>query len=690
MISNSSKYFDRDLSWLSFNKRVLEEAGDQRVPLYERIKFLAIYSSNLDEFFRVRVATLRSIADIDKKKINKQIGVNPKELLKQILAEVNTQLNEFGRISREELMPALEENNIIIYKDEQLIKKHRKVINQYFKSKVLSYLQPVIINKEMKTPPFLNNRALYFILELNKAGDEEKESIYATLNIPTEHLPRYYELPEIDGVYYFIHLDDVILHHIDFLFPGYEVISCNSVKLNRDADLLIEDEYSGDLVEKIKKQLNSRNIGVPSRFLYDNDMPPHILDFLIKTYKLQEEDIVPGGRYHNRSDLMSLSNPSGSKLEYKRQRPIEKRALENVVSLFEAIEERDHILHFPYQSYDYVLRFFNEAAIDPYVKEIKATFYRVASDSFIMNALISAAKNGKKVTVFVELKARFDEENNLKWAKKLEQEGIIIIYSIPGLKVHAKMALVIREKESVKREFAFLGTGNFNEKTASIYTDHGLLTSNAEIAKEMNKVFLFLYKRKPVENLKHLLVSQFNIVDRFYELIDREIKHVQEGKEGHIIIKLNNLEDQGMIDKLYEASSAGVRVELIVRGICRLIPGVADVSENITVRRLVGRFLEHARIFVFNNIGEQEIFMGSADWMGRNLYKRVEVIFPIYNKEAKEEILKLLELQLADNVHARLLDQSYNNVVVTSNDTKIKAQSDFYKWLKEREGEPEG
>jgi len=689
MSEESSKYFDRDLSWLSFNKRVLEESGDPSVPLYERIKFLAIYSSNLDEFFRVRVATLRSIADIDKKKINKQIGVNPKQLLKEILSEVNTQLNEFGRISREELMPELEEHNIIIYKDEPLIKKHKKVTKQYFKSKVLSYLQPVIINEEMKTPPFLNNRALYFIVELNKTGDEEKEPIYATLNIPTENLPRYCQLPEIEGVYYFIHLDDIILHHIDFLFPGYEVISCSSVKLNRDADLLIEDEYSGDLVEKIKKQLHSRNIGVPSRFLYDSAMPQHVLDFLIKTYKLQEEDIVPGGRYHNRSDLMSLANPSESKLEYKKQRPIEKRALENVVSLFEAIEERDHMLHFPYQSYDYVLRFFNEAAIDPYVKEIKATFYRVASDSFIMNALISAAKNGKKVTVFVELKARFDEANNLMWAEKMQQEGVNIIYSIPGLKVHAKMALAIRETEEGKRGFAFLGTGNFNEKTASIYTDHGLMTCNAEIAKEMNKVFMFLYKRKPVEDLKHLLVSQFNIVDRFCELIDREIKHVQAGKEGHIIIKLNNLEEKGMIDKLYEASKAGVKVELIVRGICRLIPGVAEMSENITVRRLVGRYLEHARIFVFNNLGDQEIFMGSADWMGRNLYKRIEVIFPIYDEEAKEEILKLLELQLADNVHARLLDQSYNNVALPSNEHEVRAQSDFYKWLKSREVESE-
>lgn len=681
------KYFDRDLSWLSFNKRVLEEAGDQLVPVYGRIKFLAIYSANLDEFFRVRVAALRSIANIGKKKINKELGLNPDQLLKQILSEVNDQLNEFGRIDRGELIPALQENNIIIYGDEPLLKKHRKVLRQYFKSKVLSYLQPVVINEGIKTPPFLNNRALYFIVELTKTGDEKKRPVFSTLNIPTDHLSRYFEFPSIKGIHYYIHLDDIILRNIDFLFPGYEVISCHSVKLNRDADLHIEDEYSGDLVEKIRKQLSSRNLGVPSRFLYDSAMPEHMLDFLIKTYELTQEDIVSGGRYHNRSDMMSFPNPLGSKLEYKKQKPIEKRGLENVVSLFEAVEERDYMLHFPYQSYDYVLRFFNEAAIDPTVKEIKATFYRVASDSFIMNALISATKNGKKVTVFVEVKARFDEVNNLMWAEKMQEEGVSIIYSIPGLKVHAKMALVIRETEDGEKAFAFLGTGNFNEKTASIYADHGLLTCHDGIISEMNKVFKFLYKRKEVGQLDHLLVSQFNIIDRFKEMIDREIAHATNGRKGHIIIKVNNLEEASMIDKLYEASGAGVKVELIIRGICAVIPGVEGMSENITVRRIVDRYLEHARIFMFLNDGKDELYMGSADWMSRNLFKRIEVVFPIYDDEAKLEIKKLISLQLSDNTKARMLDEFHNNTHTEESGELVTSQSDFYKWLKKREVE---
>ena len=687
MASESFRYFDRDLSWLSFNKRVLEESADRSLPLYERIKFLAIYSSNLDDFFRVRVAALRSIADIDKKKINKELGVDPNKLLKQILEEVNRQLNEFGRINREELMPELNENNIVLYRDEPMHKKHKKVIKQYFRSKVLSYLQPIIVNENNENPPFLRNRALYFIVELNKTGDNNKESVFATLNIPTEHLPRYLELPKMEGVYYYIHLDDIILRNIGFLFPGYEVVSSYSIKLNRDAELYIDDEYSGDLVEKIRKQLNIRNLGMPSRFLYDSTMPQHILDFLIKTYNLQEEDIVPGGKYHNRSDMMSLPNPFAPKLQNKKYRPIEKQALENVVSLFEAIEERDYLLHFPYQSYDYVLRFFNEAAIDPAVKEIKATFYRVASDSFIMNALISAAKNGKKVTVFVELKARFDEENNLRWAKKMEGGGVNIVYSIPGLKVHAKMALVTRKMEDKERGFAFLGTGNFNEKTASIYADHGLMTCHNGIVSEMNKVFQYLYKRKEVGQLDHLLVSQFNIVDRLTSMIDREVINVKNGGKGHITIKVNNLEEQGMIDKLYEASCIGVKVELIVRGICGIIPGVEGMSEHITVRRIVDRHLEHARIFVFFNRGEVEIYMGSADWMRRNLYKRIEVVFPIYDTTAKEEIMKLISLQLSDNCKARSLDQLQNNVPIVQGEEIVSAQSDFYKWLKEREGE---
>ena len=680
------QYFDRDLSWLSFNKRVLEEATDISQPLYERIRFLGIYSSNLDEFFRVRVTRLKSIANINKK-VNKQFATCRHKVLQQILEEVNGQLSELDRINREELIPELKAHNIVLYQSEPLHKKHKKAIKRYFRNEVLPYLQPVIIHEEIENPPFLENRVLYFVVELIKIGADTKTPAFAILNIPTPSLPRYLSLPKIEQTYYYIHLDDIIYQHLDFLFPGYEVKSGYSIKLNRDAKLNIEEEYSGDLVEKIRKQLRTRSAGMPSRFLYDRAMPDCVLDFLICTYHLRKEDIVSGGKYHNRSDMMSLPNPFSPKLEYKKQVPIDKQSLENVVSIFEAIQKRDYLLHFPYQSYHYVLRFFNEAAIDVNVKEIKATFYRVASDSFILNALISAAKNGKKVTVFLELQARFDEENNLKWTEKLAKEGVVLFYNIPSLKVHAKMALVIKDTDEGEQGFAFLGTGNFNEKTASTYADHGLLTSHAGIVKEVNRVFMHLYKRKPVGKLVHLLVSKFNMIDQFHVLINREISHAQNGKDGRIIIKINNLEDKGMIDKLYQASCAGVKVELIIRGICGAVPGIPKMSENITVRRLVGRYLEHARIFIFHNLGKQEVFMGSADWMERNFYRRIEVVFPIYDPVAKEEILKLLELQLSDNTKARILDQYQNNVPVIFAGKKIKAQRDFYKWLKSREVE---
>ena len=682
-MKNNQRYFDRDLSWLSFNKRVLEEAADSSVPLYERIKFLAIYSSNLDEFFRVRVAALRSIVDIDQKGINQELGMNPKALLKKILKEVNQQLDEFGNISRNELMPALRKNNIIIYSDEPILKPHRKIIKQYFRSKVLSYMQPVIINEG--TNLFLENRALYLIVELKLAKEENEDKIiYANLNIPTEYLPRYLELPPVDGTYYYIHLDDIIRNNIEFLFPGYSIKNCYSIKLNRDAELYIDDEYSGDLVEKIRNQLSSRKLGLPSRFLYDKEIGERTLQFLVQAFSLKEEDLVPGGRYHNRSDMMSLPNPLAPKLQNKRLKPIEKKELESKVSLYDAIDEQDIMLHFPFHSYDYVLRFFNEAAIDSKVKEIRATFYRVAADSFIMNALISAAKNGKKVTVFLELKARFDEENNLKWAERMGKVGVNIIYSIPGIKVHAKMALVIREVAGKNKGYAYLGTGNFNEKTAGIYADHGLLTCHKGIIEEVRMIFDFLNKSKEVSHLNYLLVSQFNIIDRFKEMIDREIKNAKEGKIGKIVIKVNNLQDERMIEKLYEANSYGVKIDLIIRAVCCLVPEVSGLSENITVTRIVDQFLEHARVFVFYNNGNEEIYMGSADWMHRNLSRRVEVVFPILDQEIKKEVMKMINLQLKDNTKARKLDSRQNNLCMVHG-KHIRAQTDFYKWLKERE-----
>jgi len=658
----SELFHNRDLSWLKFNFRVLQEAQDDLVPLLERLRFLAIYSSNLDEFFRVRVADIRKLDEINKNKINKKIKMNPAELLSEIHQVVGTQLNEYGQTLGVVLKELRAEGLYFIDSDFELDELQKQELLHYFKTSVLTFLRPKIWEIS-KTNDFLNNRKLYFGLRLKKDNKE----FNGYLNIPSDTLPRFFKLSSKDGKNYFTYLDDIIRNHLDIIFPGYEILECVSIKLNKDADLHIDDEYSGDLVEKIQRQIDKRDLGIPSRFLYDSAISNELLQCLTEKFELNEKDLVPGGKYHNLNDY------------FHRQTPVIHISFHNEKSLFNAIEKSDHLLHFPYQSYDYILQFFNEAAIDPMVKEINVTFYRMAEKSFIGDALISAAENGKVVKVFMELKARFDEANNLHWASKMEAAGIKIIYSIPGLKVHAKVALVKKLDENGKSKYyGFYGTGNLNEKTARIYVDHALLTCNNAMNEELSSLFNFLYKRKEPKNFENLLVSQFNIVDRFTEMIDREITNSREGRKAHIIIKLNNL----------EASQAGVKIEMIVRGICCLKPGVAGLSENITVRRLVDKYLEHARIFFFHNDGKEEVYMGSADWMTRNLLRRIEVIFPIYDEENKAELLEMLQIQLSDNSKATDLDSHLEPIPrpIANKEKQIRAQIATYEYVKSRRG----
>ncbi|MEQ8478386.1 polyphosphate kinase 1 [Fulvivirga sp.] len=676
-------YFNRDLSWLSFNKRILQEAANPNVPLYERIKFLAIYSSNLDEFFRVRVASIRSIINIDKKKIYKHLSDDPRVVLDAILKEVNEQQQYFGRIKREEIIPELKKHGVVLYRDEQPLNDHYEVINHYFRSRVLSYLQPHILTGKKTRKVFLENKQLYFVIDL---VGQSKEPDYALINIPSNFLDRFVKLPTINEVHYFIAIDDIIRENLDFLFPNYEIKGCYSIKLNRDAELNIEDEYSGDLVKKIQKQITKRNLGVPSRFLYDAKMPKEMVEYIKERFELVDDDMVPGGRYHNMNDLFGLKNPLSPELEYNYKPPLKIGSIEGYKSIFDAIDESDLLMHFPYQSYDYVLRFFNEAALDPEVKQIKATFYRIAPESFICNALISAAINGKSVVVFVELKARFDEQNNLKWAEKMKAAGIKIIYSMPGLKVHAKVAVVTRKNtKGQKVNYGYFGTGNFNEKTAAIYADQALLSNNEKLTSELDQLFLFLEKQE-TPNFESLLVSQFNIIDRFESLIDREIENAKAGRKALIIIKINNLQHQGMISKLYDASNAGVKIDMIVRSICCLVPGVKDMSENINVHRIVDQYLEHSRAFYFYNNGDDELYQGSADWMNRNLERRIEVVFPILKGEFKAQVIKMLELQINDNVKGVKLDHNLNNAPIEGA-LKVRSQVDFYEYLN-RLGQP--
>lgn len=686
-MKKTGKLINRDISWLSFNGRVLDESNDKSLPLYERLKFLAIYSSNLDEFYKVRVASYRR-AIIGAEEDTEETGGEKNKLLKQILNIVDNQQNEFGRIFWKELVPELRENKLLLVQKERLSKSRMDFISDYFYQEVIPYLQPLLLLKG-KIQPFLQDDKIYLALKLLKktAAEEEvrakRKPRYALVNIPSDRLPRFIELPEINAQYGIIFLDDIIRMNLDALFPGYEVESSYCIKLSRDADLGIDDEFTGDLSVKIGDSLGKRKTGAPSRFLYDNKMPPEFLDFLRLSLKLSRKDLVPGGKYHNFSDLFTFPNPLSPKLEIKALKPLYKKELNSFPSLQEAIAEKDWMLHFPYHSYDPVIRFLNEAAMDPKVKEIKTTQYRVASDSAVVNALLNARNNGKKVTVFVELKARFDEHSNLQFSRIMKKAGIRIIYSIPGLKVHAKIALVLRKAVKQKQEaYAFLSTGNFNEKTARIYADHGLFTSDENITNELKDLFIFLENQEARPKLKHILVAQLNIKEEFIRMIDREISHSLAGKESRIILKMNGLDHKKMINKLYEASKKGVKIDILVRGICCLVPG-KKYSENITVTRIVDRYLEHARVFVFHNDGDNEMYMASADWMNRNLNRRIELGFPIYDENIKSEVMEILKLQLADNTKARVLDSEHNNLPRSAAGTKkIRAQIETYKLLK--------
>jgi polyphosphate kinase len=666
-------FFDRDLSWLSFNYRVLEEGAKEKVPLLERISFLSIYCSNLDEFYRVRIPALSALQKIQKKENL------PGSVLQEIAATVNGQLEHFGQVFTGRILPALASQGIHFVYDQPIPEAVRKGVDEYFFTQLLAFLQPVHLSRA-KDAFFPENDKLYFAVVTATASGQEE--IYI-LNIPSDSLSRFYRSEE-GGEQIILFIDDIIRSRLEFVFPGLTVKGAYSIKITRDAELDLEDEYEGDLAEKIEKKLAKRDAGLATRFLYQPGIPLRILEPLIDSLSLRKASIVAGGRYHNLRDLSAFP-VNDDRLSYPKW-PSQKRSYSGYPNLFQLISERDILLHAPYESYDLVLQFFNEAAIDPSVEEIYLTMYRIARDSRIAHALISASRNGKKVTVFVELKARFDEANNLRWAGQMKAAGVKIIYSIPALKVHAKVALVKKRIQQRIIYYGLLATGNLNENTARFYTVHILLTGNHDLMRELELLFIFLGKHKDPRNsakipFQHLLVAQFNLHQRFLSLIDREIGNVRKGLPASVIIKLNNLEEQVLISKLYEASQAGVKISLIVRSICCLIPGVPGMSENITIKRIVDRYLEHGRIFIFHNNGNEEIFLGSADWMNRNIYRRIEVCFPLYDETLKQEIREIIRLQLADNVSAVVLNPSMENVPVTEEGAPVRSQDAIYRYI---------
>ncbi len=684
------KFFKRDISWLSFNYRVLLEAKDERLPVYERIKFLSIYSSNLEEFYKIRVSGYHSSL---LESINRDETVEEAlETIVRINSEVTAQEKEYHAIFNDSILPELRRNNIILYQTHQVEPFHRAYVEKYFNEEVFPYLQPMIIQKD-DIHSFIQDGRIYQTISLQqkkkKRETDKGEFTYALMKIPYTRIPRFIELPEHEGNHYIIFIDDVITANLTSVFPGYEIVDCFSIKISRDADFSLEDEDQKDIAEKILRKVRKRKIGAVTRFQYDKEMPGYFLQYLCEAYEIEEEELLPSGRYLNLADLASLPNPVGDALKQELPQPLRVAELENNNSILRVLRKQDVLLHFPYQSFDYLLRFLLQAAFDPKVVEIKVTQYRVAENSAVINSLISAAKNGKRVTVFVELKARFDEENNYLTSELMQQAGVKIIYSLPGLKVHAKLAYVRKRSNDPSdplKGYAYLGTGNFNEKTARIYSDKGLLTSNKGFIRDIDEVFRVLEGKPYTHEFKHLLVTQFNMLPSIHAMIGREIEQVKNGGTGYIILKMNSLEDKGVIRALYRASEAGVKIDLIIRGICCLIPG-QPYSRNITITRIVDAYLEHTRVWYFFNGGEENVYLASADWMERNLHRRIEVAFPIYTGHLKRQIIDILKIQLADNQSAVWIDENLQNIfkrdTTPAGTPPVRAQQATYDYLKE-------
>lgn len=673
---------DRELSWLAFNFRVLQEAQDPSVPLLERIKFLAIFSSNLDEYFKVRVATLKRLIKL-KEKTRQKLEKDPTEQLGSILQEVNRQQSAFGETFRKTILEQMRQERIFLVRETDLSAEQKEFAAEYFAEHVQPQLVPVTLDQNLPHL-FLKDQTVYLTVQLSGPRKPNlAPTCQALLEIPTQlHGGRFVKLPTQQEERYVMFLDDLIRLNLPLLFPDYSDFDAYAIKISRDAELDLGEDVPGDLVEKIKKSLKKREQGYPCRLLYDPNSPPDLLQTLMEKTGITKEDLVEGSRYHNFRDFFGFPDFNLPGLKYEEQPPLPHPVLEKKESLLDAVRDQDHLLHYPYQKFDYILDFLKEATNDPAVTSISVTLYRVGEKSKVAKTLLKAVKKGKQVNVVVELKARFDEEANMYWASKLEKAGANVIYGVPDLKVHCKLGLVTRQEEKGSVNYAYLSTGNYNEVTSLIYCDHALFTADPRLTHEVEQVFTFLIDRQRAKAFRHLLVAPFNLRDKLMDFVNLEIKHAQAGQEAYLILKLNALQDERMIKKLYEASQAGVRVELIVRGICCLIPGVEGLSENITVRSIIDRYLEHARVFIFGNGGEEKMYLASADWMTRNLNRRVEVAFPIYDSVIKAELRHLIDLQRADNTKAR----DFANEYIQDGEQQVRSQYATYGFLKKMNG----
>ncbi len=669
--------YSSNLSWLSFNYRVLQEAKSSEVPLLERLKFLAIYSSNLDEFFRVKVAAIRSLKeDTNRKKLD----FDPDELLETILKTVQKQQEEFGKIFRNEILPGLSKEGIYLLTEDELKNKHSEYIEKYFQENILPVLKTAKLRSYGKTV-FLENKKIYILF----SGEDLSEKSAVLVELPGELCPRFVKMPAAEGTTEICFIDDII----KICFPRWHNGKLSSkayeIKLSRDAELNIDDEFAGSLVKKIKRSVKSRSKGLPARFLFDETMPEKLRNLLKTVFDFEDNDMVAGAKYHNFNDFFDFPDlVQRPDLLYPKIEKIPLKIFDEHKSVFKIISDRDVIIHYPYNSYDYFLKFLNQAAESRSVSEIKITLYRVAKSSKVCEALIKAARRGIKVTAFFEVKARFDEESNLYWSEELKKAGATVLYSFPGLKVHAKLCLISKRKGNSTRKFAYLCTGNFNEVTSNLYTDFGLLTSDKKLTTEVNHVFDILEDMRKRFDFSYLLPAPDKLRLEIYRLIQQEIIHHLDGKPAGIILKMNAIDDPEMIEKLYEASKYGVPITMLVRGICRLVPGEKHFSENINIISIVDRYLEHNRMYVFKNGGDSKVYLSSADFMNRNLSKRIEVAFPILNPEIKSLLLQIIDIYLHDNTKARIIDKHHKNAFkkAEKEESSLNAQTalyDFYK-----------
>jgi polyphosphate kinase len=676
---NNNQYINREISWLWFNERVLQESADKNVPLIERLRFLGIFSNNLDEFFKVRYATVKRIVEAGKSGKSVLGGEKAKDLLEEItnivIAQQTMSLDVLRKIQLE-----LQEENIFMLQEKDLNENQQDFVKKYFIQNVSPQLMTIILNDLTQFPTLKDTAAYLAVRMLIKSNGSKREKRFALIEIP-KGIDRFVVLPKEGEKNYIIILDDLIRYCLDSIFTmfEYDAISAHMIKITRDAELDMDNDLSKSFIEKISSSVEHRKMGDPVRFVYDKNIGKDTLMFLKDKMNIEDTDsVIPGGRYHNRRDYMGFPSLGRQDLLYDKIKPLPVVGLSMEGSILEDIAKKDYLQYTPYHTFGYILKFLREAALDPKVRTIKITVYRLANDSQVAASLINAVKNGKQVTVQIELQARFDEQANIQYAEQLQAEGVKLIFGVPGLKVHSKICLIEREESDGLKRYGFISTGNFNEATARIYTDYTLFTAHEAILKELAKVFDFFETTYKINKYKHLIVSPHYTKSIFQKLIDNEIANALVGKEAYIKIKMNSFTSYKMVDKLYEASRAGVKIQLIIRGICCLVPGVKGMSENIEAISIVDKFLEHTRLFIFANEGDPKVFISSADWMTRNLDYRVEVGCPIYDEDIKQELMDTFEICWGDNTKARIFTENQDNVYRNSQLPKRRSQFETY------------